>query len=117
MKLVLFAAAFATALAPAAFAQEAPNFDARPGCQAGARSGLVAKPDTDACVRGELKARDHMVQQWAEFPAPDKQRCVAKTHMGGPPSYVEVLTCLELARDVRRMPKDDNTGLDSGLRR
>jgi hypothetical protein len=31
--------------------------------------------------------------------------------MGGPPSYIEVLTCFELARDARKLPKDDNTGL------
>ena len=36
--------------------------------------------------------------------------------MGGPPSYIEVLTCLELARDARKLPKDDNTGLSTGLR-
>ena len=42
-------------------------------------------------------------------------RCVAKTHMGGPPSYIEVLTCLELALAARELPKDDNTGLSRGL--
>jgi hypothetical protein len=106
-----------TATLTAATAQEAPKFDARPGCQAGARSGLTATPDAEACLRTEMKARDDLNAQWKDFVAADKQRCVAKTHMGGPPSYVEVLTCLELARDVRKMPKDDNTGLDVGLKK
>jgi hypothetical protein len=42
---------------------------------------------------------------------------VEKTRMGGPPSYIEVQTCLEIARDVCKPPKDDNTGLDAGLKR
>lgn len=113
----IFFATILVAAANAAAAQEIPNFDARPGCQAGARSGLIARPDVDACVASERKARDQMTAEWGQFNGADKQRCIAKTHLGGPPSYVEVLTCLELARDVRRMPKDGNTGLDVGLRR
>lgn len=112
---VLLLAAVSTAAA-----QQPPQFDAKPGCEAGARTGISDKPDAEACLRGELKARDDLKVQWTQFSAADKQRCVAKTHMGGPPSYVEVLTCLELARDVARMRRDNqdtNTGLDTGLRR
>jgi hypothetical protein len=101
----------------AAVAQEAPRFDAAPGCRAGANTGVKAKPDVDACLRSEHEARDALARQWSEFAAADKTRCVEKTHMGGPPSYIEVLTCLELARDARKLPKDDNTGLSTGLRR
>jgi hypothetical protein len=112
-----FFIAAALALAPlSALAQQAPRFDARPGCQAGARSGVTVNPDVEACLRTEMRARDEMTAQWGGFAAADKQRCVAKTNLGGPPSYVEVLTCLELARDVRNMPKDDNTGLSNGMR-
>jgi hypothetical protein len=98
-------------------AQEAPRFDAAPGCRAGANTGVKPRPDIDACLRGEHEARDQLTRQWSEFAAADKTRCVDKTHMGGPPSYIEVLTCLELARDARKLPKDDNTGLSTGLRR
>ena len=31
----------------------------------------------------------------------DKASCVRETSMDGTPSYVELLTCLEMARDVK----------------
>ena len=70
---------------------------------------------TKVCLRSEHEARDQLARQWGEFAPADKTRCVGKTHMGGPPSYIEVLTCLELARDARKLPKDDNTGLSTGM--
>jgi hypothetical protein len=114
---LLLAAAFA---ASALASEQVPQFDARPGCRAGADSGIVTKPDIDGCVRSELAARDQIAQQWSGFARADRTRCVDKTFMGGPPSYIEVLTCLEIARDVRKLPKqetDGNTGLATGLRR
>ena len=116
MRLVHTTFALAVSLVAAA-AQEAPRFDAAPGCRAGANSGVKTRPDIDACLRSEHEARDQLTRQWGEFAAADKTRCVGKTHMGGPPSYIEVLTCLELARDARKLPKDDNTGLATGMRR
>jgi hypothetical protein len=116
MRLALTTFALATSLIAAA-SQEPPRFDAAPGCRAGVNTGVKPRSDIDSCVRSEHEARDALARQWAEFAAADKSRCVEKTHMGGPPSYIEVLTCLELARDARKLPTDDNTGLSTGLRR
>lgn len=113
----LLAALALTASATAAAALEPPKFDAGPGCRAGANTGVKAKPDIDGCMRSEHEARDAMVRQWGEFAAADRTRCAEKTHMGGPPSYIEVLICLELAREARKLPKDDSTGLSIGQRR
>ena len=116
MRLALMTFALAVSLVTAV-AREMPRFDAAPGCRAGASTGVKPRSDIDACVRSEHEARDALSRQWGEFAAADKTRCVEKTQMGGPPSYIEVLTCLELARDARKLPKDDNTGLSTGLRR
>jgi hypothetical protein len=116
MRLALTTFALAVSLVAAA-AQEAPRFDAAPGCRAGLNTGVKPRSDVEACLRSEHEARDQLTRQWSEFAAADKTRCVGKTHMGGPPSYIEVLTCLELARDARKLPKDDNTGLSTGMRR
>ena len=48
---VLLLAAVSTAAA-----QQPPQFDAKPGCQAGARSGISDKPDAEACLRGETQS-------------------------------------------------------------
>lgn len=111
--------AVVVAAAGTANADQVPQFDARPGCLAGAVSGLSARPDVDACVRKELEARDQIAGQWEKFAADDRERCVSKTRTGGPPSYIEVLTCLEIARDVKRLRIEnrDNTGLSTGARR
>jgi hypothetical protein len=116
MRLALTTLALATSLVAAA-AQEPPRFDAAPGCRAGTNTGVKPRADVDSCLRSEHEARDQLTRQWGEFAAADKVRCAEKTHLGGPPSYIEVLTCLELARDARKLPKDDNTGLSIGLRR
>ncbi|MCC7346079.1 MAG: hypothetical protein IT538_01665 [Variibacter sp.] len=97
-----------------AAADKVPSFDARPGCNAGADAGITTKPDIEGCVRSEMEARDTLVKEWDDFAVADRTRCVEKTQMGGPPSYIEVLTCLEIARDVRRLTRnrrDDNLGL------
>ena len=116
MRLALATLALTVSLAPA-MAQEPLRFDAAPGCRAGVNIGIKPRADVDSCVRSEHEARDQLTRQWEEFAAADRTRCVGKTQMGGPPSYIEVLTCLELARDARKLPKDDNTGLSLGQRR
>jgi hypothetical protein len=116
MRLALVTLSLTLSLAPTV-AQDPPRFDAAPGCRAGINTGVKPRADVDSCLRSEHEARDQLARQWGEFAAADRTRCADKTHMGGPPSYIEVLTCLELARDARKLPKDDNTGLSVGQRR
>ena len=44
-----------------------------------------------------------MQQQWPQLSAADKAQCVPAATVGGTPSYTELLTCLEMARDLRQM--------------
>jgi hypothetical protein len=53
------------------------------------------------CVKSETAAHDDLAKQWAQFPAADRARCVRLATASRIPSYVQVLTCLEMARDVR----------------
>jgi hypothetical protein len=97
------------ALLLVAAADGVPHFDALKGCQAGADSGVDLQPNVGECVASETQARDALVKQWKNFPAADKISCVAETSMGGPPSYIEVLTCLEIGRDARGMQASEPT--------
>jgi hypothetical protein len=92
-----------------AAADDVPNFDARRGCQAGADSGVDFQPHVNECVASETDARKSLAAQWKNFSAADKSSCVAETSMGGPPSYIEILTCLEIARDARQMDAHEPT--------
>jgi hypothetical protein len=79
-----------------------PTFDTCPSC-AGAASEISVTRTTARCQQSEQQARDAPASQWQNFPAADKRACVAETNVGGFPSYVQVLVCLELARDARAM--------------
>jgi hypothetical protein len=109
MPLPLTALALATQLIVAT-ADKVPDLDMGPTCRAGANSGIVVRPNIDGCLGSEAKARDQLVRDWATFAAADKTRCVEMTKMGGPPSYVELLTCMEMAAGARKIP-DENTGI------
>jgi len=55
------------------------------------------------CLDSEQAIRDQLVKQWSSFSADDRTHCVNESVMGGDSSYTELLTCLEMARDVRAM--------------
>jgi hypothetical protein len=55
------------------------------------------------CLQSEQSTRDELVKQWSTFSPSDKISCVNESRMGGESSYTELLTCLEMARDVRAM--------------
>ncbi len=55
------------------------------------------------CLDTEQTTREEIVKKWSSFAAADKAACVNEARMGGESSYTELLTCLEMARDVRAM--------------
>ena len=72
-----------------------------------AQQGGVSFHDTDLaeekknCLDSEPAIRDELVKQWSSFSPADKTACTNESKMGGESSYTELLTCLEMARDVR----------------
>jgi hypothetical protein len=55
----------------------------------------------DQCMDAERQDREQLQKEWPTFSADDKKHCVAESQMGGESSYTELMTCLEMARDVR----------------
>jgi hypothetical protein len=62
------------------------------------------------CLQSEQGVRDELVKQWSSFLPADKTSCVNEARMGGESSYTELLTCLEMARDVRAMREQQGAG-------
>lgn len=85
-----------------------PTFDMHPTCDG---SSVAISGGPDVCMRSEQSAHDELATKWAQFPAADRVRCVQLTNMTHMPSYVQVLTCLEMARDARqlRVPAERST--------
>ena len=94
-------------------ADAVPALNVEPVCQGIARQGGVsfhdpamAKEKQD-CIQSEQDVRGELVKQWPNFSASDRASCVNEARMGGESSYTELLTCLEMARDVRSLRNDD----------
>jgi hypothetical protein len=81
-------------------------------CQGIAQQGGVSFHDTDIaeekknCLDSEKAMRDELAKEWSSFTPADKVACTNESKMGGESSYTELLTCLEMARDVRTMNAD-----------
>ena len=58
------------------------------------------------CLDSEKAMRDELAKEWSSFTPADKVACTNESKMGGELSYTELLTCLEMARDVRTMNAD-----------
>jgi hypothetical protein len=79
-----------------------PTFNVGPHCREVAR---LAHPigDANVCVAKEQEARDHLVKLWTQFLPAERSHCLRLHTLGAGPTYTELLTCLELQRDVRRL--------------
>jgi hypothetical protein len=88
---------FLTSLHPIAGANTVPKFDITLECQ----SEGGTKPMLDRCSDDEKQALKQLRAEWTQFAASDVKQCTEETNIDGSPSYVELLTCLEMARDVR----------------
>jgi hypothetical protein len=97
-----------------AVADRVPVLNVEPVCQGIAAQGgssfhdpAVAKQKQD-CLQSEHEVREQLVKLWPTFAAADRNACVNEARMGGDSSYTELLTCLEMARDVRNLGKQQD---------
>ena len=82
-------------------ADNVPKFDIARDCRSEGGSQAVL----DKCAADEADARAQLQPQWNQFSAVDKAVCIQNTSTDGTPSYVELLTCLEMARDAKKPSK------------
>ena len=82
-------------------ADTVPKFDIARECKSEGGPQAVL----DQCAAAEAQARDQLQAQWGQFSPGDRTVCLQETSTDGSPSYVEFLTCLEMARDVKKSSK------------
>ena len=93
-----------------AYADDVPDLNVDPVCRGISRqaSDPGERGDTDLafsqCVKGEQAMRQKLMGEWSTFAPVDKATCV-ESERGGLPSYTDLVTCLEMARDARQMNK------------
>jgi len=83
--------------APAAMAQGVPRLDIEATCRSAPALAPGDSSPYQECMRDETDARTQLEQQWAGFNPGQREMCFQETHVGGSPSYVDVLTCIQMA--------------------
>jgi hypothetical protein len=79
-------------------ADNVPKFDIARSCKLdiAATAGLSVDQSIKSCVRDEQQARQQLGKQWSKFPAAARASCTGQESIGGTPSYVSLLTCLQM---------------------
>jgi hypothetical protein len=99
-------------------ADDVPTLNVQPLCR-----GIISQGDSqlqagdrsvtlDECLNAEQVDRETIRKEWPTFSPSDKIHCTAEATMGGESSYTDLLTCLEMARDVRRLKLPDQQNTD-----
>ena len=76
-------------------------------CEAAGRGAIVLGRNKEACLADETTAQDTLKQNWSKYVASDKSDCLGMVTTGGPASYVELLSCVEILRDARNIRNAD----------
>jgi hypothetical protein len=84
-----------------------PTLNVDTSCVAAGMGSVVLGRDKKACLADETTAQDTLKQNWSKYAANDKTECVGMVTTGGPPSYVELLSCVEILRDARNIRNAD----------
>jgi hypothetical protein len=89
-----------------AIADDVPKYDIRKSCKADVQAYPTAG-NVQGCLRDEQSAQTTLVAQWTQFAPENRTRCTKMvSDIAGSQSYVELLTCLQMAKDVKGLPKE-----------
>ena len=101
-----------------AVSDDLPTLNVKPVCRGialqGSNPSEKGGPDLtfNSCIDSEEQVRNELAKAWSTFAPADKGHCVREATMGGESSYTELITCLEMARDVRKLRSDFTKGID-----
>ena len=93
-------------------ADDVPSWDITASCRAAASVAYNQTPGDrlQSCLASEQRTREELNKNWSTFPAADRISCVKSLTFS--PTYTELVTCLEMRRDVKNSrdakPADTN---------
>lgn len=91
-------------------ADTVPKFDVERTCRPAAAAGILPGRDLSACQRDENDARSKLEQDWTQYTAAQRNQCAGLAGLDRAPSYVELLTCLEIAKQAKELPQESKMG-------
>ena len=110
--LISFSALVVASQLVIAIADDVPKFNIERGCKVDSASAFDPNAGLAAtikrCADDEQQAREQLESAWSQSAPSDKKMCLGVTtdDASTPPSYVELLTCLQGQQIVRKLPKD-----------
>jgi hypothetical protein len=101
-------------------ADAVPRFDTSLSCKSAGAAAVMGGDqkgarNTAACEQDERDAHVKLDQEWGSYNAAQREHCVSMSTLGGSPSYVELLTCLEIAKAASQLPPSDRMGNNGGI--
>jgi len=96
-----------------AVVDKVPDLNFEPLCREGAGEIRAATDDRQVCMDDEKAARDALAKKWSEFESVDRARCIRLSTNDHSASYVEVLTCLEMALAAKQMRQAKGTTINA----
>ena len=103
------ALALGTSLITVASSGGVPTLKVESSCKAAGAAGMIVGRTAESCLNDEKSAHDQLQKDWGSFSADDKNHCLSMVSTGGSPSYVELLSCLEMSRDAKKIAQDRGT--------
>ena len=90
----------------AAVADSVPSWDVTASCRGGASIAITRTADDrlTSCLASEQRTREELTKHWSAYAAEDRIGCVKSLTFS--PTYTELVTCLEMRRDVRALHGD-----------
>jgi hypothetical protein len=93
--------------AAAESADAPPQLDVTVSCNAAARGAISMGRDKESCLADEHAAQAQLTENWLKYNASDRIQCIGNVKTGGPASYVELLSCLEVMKDAKESRETD----------
>lgn len=80
-----------------------PDLNVKGSCQDAQKFSTGDDKNTafKGCLQDEMAAKSELDKRWSSFKGSDRSNCVEQARFPSP-SYVEVLTCLEMSSDAMR---------------
>ncbi|WP_375465951.1 hypothetical protein [uncultured Methylobacterium sp.] len=80
-------------------ADAVPKLDIEKTCKSANQANVSISDNAseEGCLRSEREAKREAERHWDDYKPAAKRQCEAQFTAGGYPSYVEMVTCLELA--------------------
>jgi hypothetical protein len=85
-------------------ANTVPELKYEQSCRSATRAAAMPNRNEDACLQDERAARQKLTEEWKEFTPTQKSHCLQLSRAGGYPSYVELLTCMEMSKAAANLP-------------